>query len=155
MAADVERRALRRTAARVGADVGPVAPVLNPECLGHRDSCLGRTLAQRGGDRRDLRVCAVAHREHSPDALGRQEAHRVPGEGGGHPGLARVGHVVAERDPNLAVARLGADYHDAAPWVETKKARDDRDQGRRRADTYPQLRDARVQRVSGDAGHLT
>jgi hypothetical protein len=79
----------------------------------------------------------------------------VSGEGRGHPGMARVRYVVAERDPDLAVAGLGADYHDAVPGIETEKARDDRDQRRRRANAYPQLRDACVERVSGDAGDLT
>jgi hypothetical protein len=154
MATDVERRARCGAALRIGAHVRPVPAVCHPKQFGHRDPGLGRALAQRGGHRRDLGVRAVAHRDRGRDALGAQQADRVPGEGGGHPRLARAGHVIAERDPYLGVARLGADHHDAVPGVEPEKAGDDREQGRRRADAYPQLRDARVERAAGSTRRL-
>ena len=98
MRAGIERRARGRAAGLVGAQVGPVASVLDAQDVQHVDPGRPRRGAQRARHRVDQRPGTVADRHQRGQPLRAEHADGVRGDVRGDPRAGRIGQVVAERD---------------------------------------------------------
>jgi hypothetical protein len=140
----VERHAVWRAAARVRADVGPVAPVLHPEQVAQGDPGTTKARPDLLGNRSDQRAVAIASRDGGPDFPLPQHGGRVLGDVSRQRGVGRVRQVVAEREHDAPAPRVKADDHHALARVEPQQMRDDGQEASHGADPDPRHFSARL-----------
>ena len=150
MCAGIERRARGRAAVLISAQVGPVAPVLDAQDVQHVDPGHPRRGTQRPRHLVDQRPGTKADRHQRGQPLRADDADGVRGDVRGDSRTGRIGQVVAERDLDPVVGRLGPDHNQAGLRHEAEQVRHDREQ--RLGRSGPDLDRVRLERVRGLRG---
>ena len=125
MRAGIERRARDWAAGFIGAPVGPVAPVLDAQDVPQLNAGLPGCVPQCARYRIDQGFRTVADGHHRGQPLRAEHADGVFGDVRGDPGTGWIGQVVAERDLDAVVRRLGPEHDQAGLRHEAEQVRYD------------------------------